>query len=220
MTRSAPLFAILAFGALALMGCADAPAATAKLDATQAAEADAAAAIAKDPATDIESGVRQAQLLRLAGNYDGAVHILSQLMMVAADDGRVVSEYGKTLTAQGRAKDAVPFLTRASELQPGEWSNYSAMGVAFDQLNDAKSAQGAYEHALSLRPNDPTVLNNYALSRMLANDPAMAARAEIPMPRNRRVMLLTMAASPPNRCATPVASIHKPSVGQAATKGL
>ena len=174
MTRSAPLFAILAFGALALMGCADAPAATAKLDATQAAEADAAAAIAKDPATDIESGVRQAQLLRLAGNYDGAVHILSQLMMVAADDGRVVSEYGKTLTAQGRAKDAVPFLTRASELQPGEWSNYSAMGVAFDQLNDAKSAQGATFFRVQPPTSAATLAAASPARKVIASSPASA----------------------------------------------
>ena len=106
MTRSAPVFAILAFGALALAGCADAPASAAKLDATQAAEADTAAAIAKDPATDIESGVRQAQLLRLAGNYDGAVHILSQLMMVAADDPRVVKAALTGLFSTERNREA------------------------------------------------------------------------------------------------------------------
>ena len=103
-------------------------------------------------------------------------------MLVASDDARVVGEYGKTLAAMGRATDAVKFLTRAQQLQPNDWTIYSALGVAYDQLGDQKNAQVAYEHALALKPDEPSVLNNYALSRMLAKDPAMArklvARAE------------------------------------------
>ena len=132
--------------------------------------------------TDIENSVRQAQEARLAGHYDQAIHILSQLMMVASDDHRVVGEYGKTLAENGRAQEAVQFLNRAVALQPSEWSYYSALGVAYDQVGDQNSARTAYEQALKLRPGDAAVLNNYALSRMLAHDPegarALMARAE------------------------------------------
>jgi Flp pilus assembly protein TadD len=121
--------------------------------------------------TDIGSGVQQAQQQRLAGHYDDAIHTLSQLMLVASDDPRVIGEYGKTLAEKGRAQDAVQFLSRATELQPSDWSLYSALGVAYDQIGDQTSARTAYEHALKLKPSDPSVLNNYALSRMLANDP-------------------------------------------------
>jgi Flp pilus assembly protein TadD len=124
--------------------------------------------------TDVESGVHQAQLQRLAGHYDEAIHTLSQIMLVASDDPRVIGEYGKTLAEKGRAQDAVQFLSRATELQPSDWSLYSALGVAYDQIGDQASARTAYEHALKLKPNDPSVLNNYALSRMLANDPETA----------------------------------------------
>ena len=134
------------------------------------------------PATTLEDSIRQAQMLRLAGLYPDAIKHLSQLMMVASDDGRVISEYGKTLAAMGRASDAVNFLTRAQQLQPGDWTIYSALGVAYDQMGDQKSAQAAYEHALTIKPDESSVLNNYALSRMLAKDPEMAgklaARAE------------------------------------------
>ena len=128
------------------------------------------------PATNLEDSIRQAQMLRLAGQYPEAIKHLSQLMMVAADDSRVVSEYGKTLAAMGRAMDAVNFLTRAQQLQPNDWTVYSALGVSYDQLGDQKNAQLAYEHALSLKPEEPSVLNNYALSRMLAKDPGMARK--------------------------------------------
>jgi hypothetical protein len=46
--------------------------------------------------------------------------------------------------------------------------------VAYDEAGDQISAGRAYEHALALRPGEPAILNNYALSRMLATDPAMA----------------------------------------------
>ena len=134
------------------------------------------------PATNLEDSIRQAQLLRLAAQYPEAIKHLSQLMMVASDDPRVISEYGKTLASMGRASDAVNFLTRAQQLQPTDWTIYSAIGVAYDQLGDQKNAQDAYEHALSLKPDEPSVLSNYAFSRMLAKDPEMArklaARAE------------------------------------------
>ena len=137
---------------------------------------------ANGPGTNLEDSIRQAQLLRLAGQYPEAIKHLSQMMLVASDDPRVVSEYGKTLTSMGRATDAVNFLTRAQQLQPTDWTLYSALGVAYDQLGDQANAKDAYEHALALKPDEPSVLSNYALSRMLAKDPDMArklvARAE------------------------------------------
>ena len=124
--------------------------------------------------TDVDSGVQQAQQARLAGRYDDAIHTLSQLMLLASDDPRVVGEYGKALVEKGRAREAVQFLTRATELQPRDWTVYSALGVAYDEAGDQISAGRAYEHALALKPGEPAILNNYALSRMLASDPAMA----------------------------------------------
>jgi Flp pilus assembly protein TadD len=129
-----------------------------------------ASVIDKTTPTDLEGGVRQAQLMRLAGHYDDAIHVLSQLMLVSSDDPRVVAEYGKTLAEKGRAQDAVEFLNRAVELSSNDWTLYSALGVSYDQLGNQVSARAAYEHALALRPEEPSVLNNYALSRMLAGD--------------------------------------------------
>ncbi len=141
------------------------------------------AGTAVQPAETLDGSIRQAQLLRVDGNYSEAIRHLSQLMMVASDDHRVINEYGKTLAAMGRASEAVNFLTRAQQLQPGDWTVYSALGVAYDQMGKQQEAKNAYEQALTLKPGEPSVLNNYALSRLLANDPDEAhrliARAEI-----------------------------------------
>jgi Flp pilus assembly protein TadD len=128
------------------------------------------------PAATLDDSIREARMLRQAGNYQEAVNHLSQLMLVAADDPRVISEYGKTLASMGRADEAEKFLTRAQQLQPDDWTVYSALGVAYDQIGNQKAAQVNYERALSLKPGEPSVLNNYALSRMLAKDPAMARK--------------------------------------------
>jgi hypothetical protein len=69
----------------------------------------------------------------------------------------------------------VQFLHRAVELQPNDWTYYSALGVAYDKQSDAPNAKLAYERALTLKPGEPAVLNNFAMSRMLAGD-VVAAR--------------------------------------------
>lgn len=119
---------------------------------------------------DLESELQRAQSLRAQGNLAEATRVLAQLVLVAPDNPRVVGEYGKVLVQQGRSDDAAAFLKRATELQPNEWTFYSALGVAYDQMDDRKDAKAAYEHALALHPGDATILNNYAVSRMLGGD--------------------------------------------------
>ena len=217
MTRFVPRLMVLFLCGTALAGCASTASVSplAGKSAADNAKTDVSD-ITKTPVNDLESGVRQAQLLRQAGHYDDAVHILSQLMLVASDDARVVGEYGKTLAQMGRAQDATQFLTRAVELQSNDWTLYSAMGVAYDQLGDQNAARGAYEHALALNPTESSVLNNYALSRMLANDPVGAHQLMDRVrvaggtldPKIVRNMALMNTLAPPT--STPVAAAPQP----------
>jgi Flp pilus assembly protein TadD len=128
------------------------------------------AAVIKNLPANLDGEIRRAQLLRSKGDYKDAARSLSQLMIVAPDDPRVVGEFGKVMAQEGRSADALAFLKRAIELQPNDWTIYSALGVAYDQTDDHAHARAAYQHALTLKPGDPTVLNNYAVSRMLAGD--------------------------------------------------
>jgi tetratricopeptide (TPR) repeat protein len=81
-----------------------------------------------------------------------------------------MGEYGKTLVAEGRSDDALAFLERAIELQPGDWALYSAQGVAYDQKANYKAAQISYGRALAIKPGEPTVLSNDALSHVQTGD--------------------------------------------------
>ena len=129
---------------------------------------------------DLETAIVHAQIFRRAGDFDGATRTLSQLVLVAPDDPRVLGEYGKTLVAKGQTEDAIAFLNRAIELNPREWTFYSAQGVAFDQARNFRAANMAYQRALALQPGEPSVLSNAGLSRMQAGD---LANAEILLSR-------------------------------------
>ncbi|MDE2182658.1 MAG: tetratricopeptide repeat protein [Alphaproteobacteria bacterium] len=145
--------------------------------APQAAATDATADAAAAPATqafDINADIANAARAREQGDYADAVRLLSQLMLVDPDNPKVVSEYGKVLVLQGRPEEATSFLKRAVELAPTDWTIYSALGVAYDQAKQPANARVAYEEALRLKPGEPAVLNNYAMSRMLAGDLAGA----------------------------------------------
>lgn len=161
----------LALSTAALGACASDPVARS----TDQAQADNAAT-ATASAGNLDDEIRQAQLLRAKADYAGAVRMLSQLMLVTQDDPRVIGEYGKVLVQQGRAPEGVQFLNRAVELQPNDWTFYSALGVAYDQIGNSAKARDAYQRALVLKPGEAAVLNNYALSRMLAGDPDTARK--------------------------------------------
>ncbi len=171
MDRSfARLAAALLLGS-ALAGCSTFSSDSAKPAAPKDAKA---APSGKTLAADLDAQIHAAQLLRAQGDYPGATKMLSQLMIVAPDDARVVGEYGKNLVQQGRSREALDFLKRAVELQPGDWTLYSATGVAYDQNGDYANARLAYQQALAIKPGNAGVLNNYALSRMQAGDLATA----------------------------------------------
>lgn len=135
---------------------------------------DTAANSALLPNADVSVFVAQAQRARKSGDLPTAIKVLSQLVLVAPDDARVLGEYGKALAAYGRSDDAIAFLDRAIQLQAGDWTLYSAQGVAYDQEGKYQSAQLSYARALELKPGEVAVINNDALSHMQAGDYAGA----------------------------------------------
>jgi Flp pilus assembly protein TadD len=127
-------------------------------------------AIDLTPPSNLDDAIHDAQIERTTGKLDDATKSLSQLMLVAPDDPRVVGEYGKLLVEEGQGGDGVQFLHRAIELSANDWTLYSALGVAFDEVGNAGDAGLAYRHALALKPGEPVILNNIAMSRLAIGD--------------------------------------------------
>lgn len=149
----------------------------------QADDGEQQTSLAKTLAANLDSEIDKARTQRALGDYNAAARALAQMMLVAPDDVRVVGEYGKVLVAMGRSDDAIEFLKRALELNNNDWTLYSAIGAAFDQKNKFDDARIAYQRGLQLKPDSAALLNNYAMSRMLAGDlPAaqgLIARAQV-----------------------------------------
>src|SRR6266550_8438430 len=200
-----------------LLGCASAPVvndATVLSDTRQKGKDDASATSRPPGApTNIDGAMKQAQAQRKNGDLSAAAHTLSQLVLFAPDDARVLGEYGKTLIAMGRADDALAFLERAVELQPKDWSLFSAQGVAYDQKGEFLAAQAAYGRALQLKPGDPTVLSNAALSYVQTGDldgaeallmQASPSSAEFPRIANNLALVRSLKNSRPPQAASVV----------------
>jgi|GEM_PF-618583 len=178
-----------------------------------------------ESAAQIERAYKDAVEQRLEGDLRGAATTLGQLVLVAPDNPRILGEYGKVLVAQGRADDALAFLRRSAQIQPNDWTVYSAMGVAFDQKANYKSAKIAYDRALTLKPGEPSILSNAGVSRMLAGDlddaEQMLVQASVvgkdPKIAKNLALVRSLKASAPTQIASPpkVAPVKQASVAPA-----
>lgn len=120
-----------------------------------------------DAPVDIDVMLKAAQKQRMNRDFESATRTLSQLVLALPDDPRVLSEYGKVLLDKGATSDALAFLQRSLELQ-SDASTYSAQGVAYAQSEDYPHAETAFRNALSLKPDDPAILNNFAMAQLQA----------------------------------------------------
>jgi len=220
MTRSLPRFAALLLIGVSAAACSSFDGSTSSKPAATSSSAATPAKPGKTLASDIDTQIRNAQALRAQGDYAGATRILAQLTLVAPDNPNVIGEYGKALVQLGRPHDALDFLNRAVQLQPSDWSLYSAIGVAYDQDGDYSKAKGAYQQALALRPGNPGVLNNYALSRMQAGDLVTAhqlltqASASGADPKIARNVALLASLTPAQSAAAPAKAAPASSVAK------
>jgi Flp pilus assembly protein TadD len=183
-------FSAAVAGLLILGGCAGQNQAMAPdaLDRPEVArslmDAAAAAAAQKDYATaagyyrnvyarnpnNVEAAVGLMQNLREMGAADQARAAADTAIAAKPDDPRIVAEVGKVRLATGQLQDAVKQLERAAKLDPQDWKSRSALGVAYDRLGDPQHAEAAYQAALKISPDNPAVLNNFALSKAMAHD--------------------------------------------------
>lgn len=69
---------------------------------------------------------------------------------------------GRDLLRAGRIDEAIEALTAAAP--SGDWRVLTALGAAFDRKGDHGRAQFWHRQADTAAPNNPTVLNNWALS--------------------------------------------------------
>ena len=104
-----------------------------------------------------------ARNLRYSGQTQAAIDLMNR-PEVPTNDPMVMLELGKSYLAADQLNLARPVLERAKAAAPLNWEIPSTLGVTLDYMEQNALAQAEYAAALQLSPENPTVLNNLALS--------------------------------------------------------
>jgi Flp pilus assembly protein TadD len=105
-----------------------------------------------------------ARNLRFAGKPQSAIVVLNSAGGTQAPDAMTLLELGKDYLAADQLNLAKPTLERARAAAPLNWEVLSSLGVVYDYDGEYQMAQQQYDAALVLDPENPTILNNKALS--------------------------------------------------------
>jgi Flp pilus assembly protein TadD/cell division septation protein DedD len=119
---------------------------------------------------DLVAALGLIRSLRNAGQLDEAMRIGAAVTAKHPDDAALLGEYGKARLAARDLPGALETLGAAASRAPADWSLPSAMGIAYDLRGEHEKAQEAYLAALTISPNNPSVMNNLALSLALSGN--------------------------------------------------
>ena len=115
-------------------------------------------------------GLAYASALQSAGRNDQSLAVMQQVAISHPKDREVLGAYGKALAAAGDLPRALETVRRAQTPDRPDWRLLSAEGAILDQLGQPDKARVLYQKALTLEPNEPSILSNYGMSQLLAND--------------------------------------------------
>lgn len=123
---------------------------------------------------DAEAGVKLAAALRMLGRFDEAAQAAQQVQVAHPTYVEAMLEEARARIGQGRAFYGVEPLKRAQAAAPRDWRPLSLLGVAYEQTERPDEALEAFEQALKVSPENPTVLTNLALFHATRGDSAQA----------------------------------------------
>lgn len=127
----------------------------------------------RDP-TDAQMGLYLSNALRALGRNAEAADTAHKVLLFQPNNIDVLTAAAQAHIADNNAFYAVDPLQRIIGLKPNNWQAYSLLGVAYDQIKRTDDAQTAWATALKLSPNNPDVLTNMAMARVMTGDLAGA----------------------------------------------
>lgn len=123
---------------------------------------------------DADAGIKLSQALRSIGRNDEAVAAADHVLVLYPDNVEALLERGRDDIARNQGFYALDSLKHAAAVAPKDWRAPSLMGVALDQIGRGDEAREAWQAALKLSPNNPSVLTNLAMSYVAKGDAASA----------------------------------------------
>jgi Flp pilus assembly protein TadD len=119
---------------------------------------------------DAAAALAYGQGLRATGQRSQAAAVLEQATLANPGDKPLLAAYGRALADNGNFQTAFDVLARAHTPDNPDWRILSAQGAVLDQLGRHDEARGYYASALSIRPDEPSVLSNLGMSYVLSKD--------------------------------------------------
>jgi Flp pilus assembly protein TadD len=128
---------------------------------------------AKKP-TDLRTALNYAKDLKALGEKEKALSILQQASVINGNNQELASEYGRLALEMDQVGLANQMLTVADDPTKPDWRVVSARGTVMAKQGKYADAIPLYERALTLTPNNPTVMNNLAMAYAMTGDPKKA----------------------------------------------
>lgn len=103
-----------------------------------------------------------------------AMAVLRKGVLEHPKDREIASAYGKVLAMNGQFEEALNVIRRVQTPATPDWKLLSAEAAVLDQMGNHSRARALYHQALQIQPNEPSILNNLALSHLLSQELAEA----------------------------------------------
>ncbi len=141
----------------------------------------------RDPGT----AINYAHSLKQIGHHSRAFAVLESAHKSDPKNRELSSEYGRIAIQVGKIALAEELLNKAGGYDSDDWKTVSAKGVLLSKRGDYKGAQQYFKRALDLKPHQPSVISNLAMSYALVGKPELAEkyirRASELAPNNKQV---------------------------------
>ncbi len=105
---------------------------------------------------------------------EAAYELLKDAETAFANDPGVIRELGLLALETGRPRDAEWRLRTAIARSKADWKTYSALGSSLAAQDRHVEARAAFSTALKMAPDNLAVINNLAMSHVMAGDLAKA----------------------------------------------
>lgn len=128
---------------------------------------------AKNPA-ELQPALNYAKDLKALGEKDKALSVLQQAALMHGNNQELAGEYGRLALEMDQVGVANQMLTVADDPTKPDWRVISARGTVMAKQGKYADAVPFYERALTLSPDNPTVMNNLAMAYAMTGDPKKA----------------------------------------------